>query len=233
MNKSKVVKEEKREKEFKLPRYLRLDKGSMFFDEGDELSSGVRIFAVKKIFIGRKTELEKYLDEKGEEKLRAKITEIPKDEFDNKNISDYGKVDSTLPWYFDTTKIPTEKLSRIVTAFKYGILVEADPENPPEEKKPKEPLKDFGYKENGDRIFTGKNKDVYAKLQNMNFAKIREFVNSAPLTETSRNNLMDMYAYEVRGYNPLNRARQEVLDLLKKKLKEFGPGISSIRLNED
>jgi len=118
-------------------------------------------------------------------------------------------------------------------AYKYGILVEADPENPPVDPVKDEAIRDFGFKENGDRIFTGRNKEMYAKLQNLNFAKLRDFINGAPLTNSARSNLQDMYDYELKGYNPLSRSRFEVTELLKKKLKEYGPGISSIRVNED
>ena len=147
-------------------------------------------------------------------------------------MTDYGKVDSNLPWYFDTTKIETSKLSRILSAYKYGILVEADPENPPQEIKKEEPKSDFGYKDNGDRIFTGKNTEMFAKLQNLNFSKLRDFINSAPLTNKSRDNLIDLHTYETRGYNSLSRPRFEVLELIKKKLNSFGPSISSIRIND-
>lgn len=233
MNKAKQeVKEEKKEKAFKLPKYLRLDKGVFFFDEGTPDSSGVRISAARKIFVGRETKLEQY-EERGEIKYKVRPSDIPKDENDNKNLTDYGKVDSNLPWYFDTTKIDPSKLSRILTAYKYGILVEADPDNPPQEIKKEEPKNDFGYKENGDRVFTGKNSEMFAKLQNLTFPKLRDFITSSPLTNRSRDNLIDMHSYEVRGYNPLNRPRFEVLELLKKKLKEFGPSMSSIRVNED
>jgi len=235
MNVKKEVKEEKKDKnkEFKLPRYLRIDKGSMFFDDQGEEASGVRLYAVKKVFIGRNTKVEQYTTEKNEIKYKVISSDVPKDEYDNKNLTDYGKVDANLPWFVDTTTIDPTKLSRILVAYKYGILVEADPENPPEPPIKEEEVRDFGFKDNGDRIFTGRNKEMYAKLQNLNFPKLREFINGAPLTSSARSNLQDMYEYEIRGYNPLSRARFEVTELLKKKLREYGPGISSIRINED
>jgi hypothetical protein len=233
MNKKEEKKEEKvSKKEFKLPKYLRLGKGAMFFDEGAEDSSGVRIYSVKKVFVSREMKTEKYMKD-GKETVRVIPTPILEDEYKNKNLTDYGKTDSSLPWYFDTTRIPPDKLSRILTAYKYGILVEADPTNPPKEEKLKEEIKDFGFKENGDRIFIGKNKEIFAKLQNLNFNKLREFINSTPKTTTSRENLFCMYDYEQKGYNPLGRGRFEVLELIKKKLNEFGPSMSSIRVNEE
>lgn len=235
MNAKKEVKEEKKAKqqEFKLPRYLRIDKGSMFFDDQGEDASGVRIYAIKQAFIGRETKVEKYINEKNEIKHKLISSDVPKDQYDNKNLTDYGKINVELPWYIDTTTIDPSKLSRILVAYKYGILVEADPENPPAPPVKEEGIKDFGFKDNGDRIFTGKNKEMYAKLQNLTFPKLRDFINGSPLTAAARSNLQDMYEYELKGYNPLSRARFEVTELLKKKLKEYGPGISSIRVNED
>jgi hypothetical protein len=233
MNKMKEVKEEKKEKAFKLPKYLRLDKGSMFFDEGTSDASGVRIYAVNKIFVGRETKLEQYRDKEGNIKYKVLPADVVKDEYNNSNLTDYGKVDADLPWYFDTTKIPTDKLSRILTAYKYGILVEADPDNPPQTKAERVPTKEFNIEKNGDRVFTGKNKEMYRRLQNMNFTKLREFVQAAPLTQSSKDNLIDLFSYEQRGYNALGRPRMEVMEMIKKKLKEFGPSMSSIRVNED
>lgn len=232
MNKSKEVKEEKKEKAFKLPKYLRLDKGAFFFDEGTPDSSGVRISTVTKVFVGRETKLESYKDKEGNTKYKVVPSEVQKDEHNNNNLTDYGKVESDLPWYFDTTKIPSDKLSRILTAYKYGILVEADPNNPPQSSIEKKEEKDFGFEKNGDRIFIGKNKEMFRRLQNLNFAKLRDFIQSAPLTQSSRDNLIDLHNYEVRGYNPLGRPRFEVLELIKKKLNEFGPFISSVRKND-
>ena len=232
MNKNKTVKEEKKEKTFKLPKYLRLDKGAFFFDEGTDDASGVRISTVKKVFIGRETKVEPYKDKAGETKYKVKVSDIPKDEHNNNDLLDYGKTDSTLPWYFDTTKIPTDKLSRILTAFKYGILVEADPDNPPEVPKEKKDVGDFGHEKNGDRIFIGKNKEMFRRLQNLNFEKIRDFVHNSPLTSSSRDNLIDLHHYENKGYNPLGRPRFEILELIKKKLNEYGPSMSSVRKND-
>lgn len=201
------------EEKFKLPKYLKLAKGAMFLDE----ESGVKIYSIKKQFVDR--------DLKDYQKLA-------KDEFNNKSLVDYGKVSINLDWYFDTTKIDSSKLSRIITAYNYGILIKADPEDPPKDQEELKVINDFGFKENGDRIFIGKNKEVYSKLQNNNFETLRRFINDSPSTFSARNNLMDMLDYETKGYNPLNRPRFEVLELLKKKLQEYGPGISSIRVND-
>lgn len=201
------------EEKFILPKYLRLVKGAMFLDE----ESGVKIYSIKKQFVDR--------DLKDSQKLA-------KDEFNNKNLTDYGKTNVELDWFFDTTKIDSSKLSRIISAYNYGILGEANPEEPPKDIEELKIANDFGFKENGDRIFIGKNKEVYSKLQNNNFETLRKFVNDSPLTSSARNNLMDMLDYENKGYNPLNRARFEVLELIRKKLQDFGPGISDIRVND-
>jgi hypothetical protein len=224
--------EKVRADDFKLPRYLKLAKGTMFLDtEGDD-ASGVRLYATKDIFIGRPVEFSDNRNDAGF--LIAKATDIPKDRNQNKSIDDFGKIDNNLPWFVDTSKIDNTKLSRIITAYKYGILVEADPEITPDYKQaPIDQKRDFEVRENGDRIFTGKNKEMFTKLQNMSFKDLRGFVESFPETQKARDNLMDLYTYELRGYNSLNRPRVEVLNMIKKKLQKFGPGISAIRVNED
>ena len=209
-------KELKKKEEFKLPKYLKLEKGSMWFDIDGEYSSGVKLYSTNKVLVGRS----------------PNQIDIEKDDFDNKNLVDFGKKTMDLPWYFDTTKIPTEKLSRILLAYKHGLLTEADPNNPPKPLEIKD-TNDFKFKENGDRIFTGKNKEMYLKLQNNNFKTLRDFINSTPKTESGKQNLMDLFDYEKKGFNPLNRPRFEVLELIRVKLREFGPGISGIRINEE
>lgn len=226
-----AAKEKTNKNEFKLPKYLRLNKGSMWFDTDGENSSGVSLYATNINLIGRETKLQTVKDENGREIRVPIISEIPKDKFDNKNLLDYGKEESDLRWYIDIAKIPPEKLSRILLAYKHGILVEADPKNPPK------PItvttqNDFAFKNNGDRIFTGKNKEIYAKLQNYNWDILRKFINSTPKTESGRQNLLDLFEYEKKGYNPLSRPRFEVLEAIRAKLREFGPGMSSIRIND-
>ena len=215
------VKATKKQDEFKLPRYLRLAKGSMWFDiEGDK-ASGVKLFSADRVFVGRgKNETEEG---------------IARDQFNNSNFIDYGYVrNKELDWYIDTSKIDSDKLSRIIIAYKHKILIEADPENPP--LKPKidtEPEKDFKPNKQGELVFVGRNKEMFKRLQRSNFAQLRQWVNSSPLTDTAKNNLIDMFHYEQNGYNSLSRPRLEVLDLIRAKLKEFGPTMSAIRINED
>jgi hypothetical protein len=209
---------EKTEKkqEFKLPRYLRLDKGAMWLDVDGGDASGTRLYMTNKAFVGRS----------------PGKTDIVKDEHDNKDLIDYGKITVDLPWYVDTTTIPSDKLSRILLAFKHGILVETDPKNPPKPVKIDQE-RDFAHKDNGDMIFNGRNKEIYAKLQNYDFDMIRKFVQSTPKTTAGRQNLLDLYEYEKKGYNPFSRPRFEVLEVVKAKLREFGNGISAVRINDE
>lgn len=220
------------ENSFNLPRYLRLAKGSMWFDVEGDHASGTKLYAMQKQLVSRKFEMIVSTDNRGEEVRSPAATEIPKDGNGNANLMDYGTKEHSLPWYVDTSEIPAAKLSRILLAYKYGILVEADPDNPPVPRNDGI-KKDFTINKRGDRIFSGKNTEMYKKLQNLNFNKLRDFVNNCPLTSSARENLQDLYEYEIVGHNPLSRPRQEVIDLIKKKLSEYGPGISPIRINED
>lgn len=208
-------------KSFKLPKYLRLARGSMWFDTEGEGASGVKLFAINTMFVGRgKVDEEK---------------EIARDKFDNKNFVDYGFVDAPedLPWYIDTSKIPPENLSRIILAYKNGILIKTDGKAKPAAIDEKERAKNFKLNNQGERVFIGQNKEMYKKLQNMSFDQLRKFVNTCPLNSASKNNLIDLFHYEQEGYNALSRPRLEVLDLIRAKLKEFGPSMSAIRVNED
>lgn len=231
MNK-KTTRGKKKETSFKLPKYLRLAKGSMWFDIEGENSSGVKLYAVRDTLVSRPFKMITIIDNDGKELKVPEATDIPKDNNRNENTLDFGKVSKELNWYVDTTKIPQEKLSRILLAYKHGILVEADPKSPPG--KVDQSLKrDFSVNQRGERIFVGKNKEMYKKLQNLNFKDLRNFVRNCPKTRSARENLQDLYEYEIAGHNPLARPRHEVLELIKNKLREYGPGISAIRINED
>lgn len=234
-SKTKSDKQKAENKQFTLPRYLKLAKGAMWFDTDGEQSSGVRLYAIPEKFIGR-----------GDMHINEDFTpakgqpDVPKDKFNNINFNKYGMVDVSvgdLSWYVDTTAIPPEKQSRLILAYKHRILVEADPKNPPKiTAKVKEHKKvggDFKTNEAGELAFVGKNKEMFHKLQNLNFPDLAKFIETCPKTESAKNNLIDMYHYEVKGYNRVSRARLEVLDRIRNKLKEFGPTMSSIRINED
>ena len=218
-----------KEKAFKLPRYLKLNRGAMWFDTDGENSSGAKLYAVDTVFVGRG-----HVPDKDKNGHPVSVPAVPRDKFGNQNFVNYGFVDSKdLPWYVDTKDIPTEKLSRIILAYKYGILTEADPKNPTKNTQKGGQEKEFEYNPKGERVFVGQNKVMYAKLQNMSFNELREFVQSCPKNESSKNNLIDLFHYEQKGYNRLARPRLEVIDLLRSKLKEFGPTMSAIRINED
>jgi hypothetical protein len=220
------------ENSFNLPQYLMLAKGSMWFDIDGENSSGIKLYAMKKQLVSREFEMITTYDQKGIEVKYPKATPIPEDEHSNHNVLDYGKVESQLPWYADISEIPPHKLSRVLLAFKHGILVEADPKNPPKENK-QEVKTDFTLNQKGERVFVGKNVEMYKKLQNLKFTDLRDFINNCPKKVNARENLQDLLSYEVAGHNPLARPRLEVLKLIRDKLAEYGPGISSIRINED
>jgi len=217
-----------KEKAFKLPRYLRLNRGSMWFDIDGENASGIKLYSLDTVFVGRG-----HVPLKDENGHSNSMPSIKKDKFNNNNLVNYGFVDAhDLPWYIDLSTIPSEKQSRLILAFKNGILTEADPNNPPIRQKEKDQEKEFNYNNNGERVFIGQNKEMYKKLQGLGFEELRAFVQACPKNETAKNNLIDLFHYEQKGYNRLSRPRLEVLDLIRNKLKEFGPTMSSIRVNE-
>jgi hypothetical protein len=219
---------------FKLPQYLRLAKGVMWFDTEGEKASGVKLFAGTTKLVGRGKINEEVVN--GKWTSKADQPSIPNDKNHNNNFMDYGYVNvpvEEISWYVDTTKIPTEKQSRLILAYKHKILVETDPKKLPETTDVKEQTKNFQNNKKGDRVFVGKNKEIFKRLQNLKVAELRDFINACPKTEAGKNNLIDMYHYEIRGYNKLSRARLEVLDLIRNRLKEFGPTMSAIRINED
>jgi hypothetical protein len=204
-------------KKLTLPRYMRLAKGGMWRDTEDEYSCGKTIYAFNRVMIGRDP---KTLD-----------LDPPKDKFNNENSVTYGFIDQELPWYIDLSEIPREKLGRIIIAYNAGILVRADPKNPPQETK-LEIRNDWKTKKDGAVVFNGSNKEMFKKLQNLNFDQLSKFVQECPKNEYGRENLLDLFDYEKRGFNSVSRPRLEVLDLLRGKIREYGPGISSIRKNE-
>lgn len=208
----------KKENKLTLPRYLRLAKGGMWKDTEGEQSSGKIVYAFNRVMVGRSP--------------KEDDPEIPLDKHNNQNLREYGFIDHELPWFIDLTDIPTEKLGRIIIAYKAGVLVRADPENPPVPKT--EPVKsEWKTKKDGALVFDGKNKEMFKKLQNLNFEKLKLFVDGSPLTEAGRDNLLDLFDYEKRGFNPLSRPRLEVLDMIRGKLRDYGPGMTGIRRNED
>lgn len=234
----------KNKEERLLPKYLKLAKGAMWSDD----ISGVKIYDRPKrdILIGRRTEMVPVVDtmtgkqkvnEYGLKEYNPIKTDIPKDKNKNEDTISFGSVEiDNLSWYIDTDKIPNEKLGRIILAYRHGILTEADPKNPPKDQEVSKDLfkanTDFGFSEKGDRIFVGKNNEMYLKLMNNKPSDLVSFINTSPNNEYGKRNLLDLLEYEKKGYNQLNRPRGEILDIIRAKLNEFGNFISPIRKND-
>jgi len=208
----------------KLPKYLQLNRGAMWFDVDGPNASGIRLFSIQTAFIGRgKIKSENGIDI---------IPPIPEDKFKNKNEIDYGYVNKELTWYFDTTTIPPNKLENILNAFRNGILVKADPTIAPKKTKIKEIKKNFNINEQGDQLFNGKNKEMYKMLMSTQTKAMIEFIKNCEITPKNRINLIDLCDYEMKGFNPVSRPRLEILDLIRNKIKKFGNGITPLRKNE-
>lgn len=214
-----------RTKDIKLPKYLRLAKGMMWMDIDGPNSSGVRLHRAATKFVGRGFIKDNEND----------IPEVPEDHAKNQNSmqGQYGWVDAEDNSYFCTTDIPKEKMGRILTAYQNGILVAFNPTKE-ETKVVGESAKqdrNFRIDKDGDIVFVGSNQAMYKKLSNSTFESIFKFIQSCD--ERSYANLMDLYEYELKGYNPLSRPRFEVLQAVRKKLNSFGPSMTAIRVNED
>jgi hypothetical protein len=221
-------------KEIKLPKYLKLNKGAMWFDtdKDDPKSSGIRLINTDVKFVGRgclsNTDMEQYR-KTGITPKKPIAKDIHKNEETTHNSYGYVIEDKDQS-YFCTDEVPKDKLGNILTAYNNNILVR---HNPRVKKKPAETReinrgpKNFEYQD-GDVVFIGTNKEVYNKLNNLTFKDLAEYIKSCD----SRQNIQDMMNYEIKGYNRLSRARFEVLDLLKKKLKKLGGGISAITVND-
>ncbi len=221
-------------KEIKLPKYLKLAKGTMWLDIEGEDSSGIRLFNVEDQFVGRG-----YITNE-EHAAYAKSgvpTDKPVPEDIHKNAvstqNEYGyikmKKDNS---YFCIDGVPKEKQAHILTAYNNKILVAYNPKSKKNKELPKkeETHKNFAINKDGDIVFKGKNKEIYSRLQNLTFKDLKSFIlGSGP---KSRSNLMDMYDYEINGHNSIGRARHEVLELIRDRLNSFSPGISPIAVND-
>ena len=223
--------------DLKLPKYLKLNKGTMWFDTLGANCSKIRLYNTTTQFVGRGF----ISDEEHETFMETGYTEnkeVAKDDNNNESTEHggYGRKKIEDKSFFETSKVDKTKLANIITAYKNGILIAYDPDKVEEvvERKVK---KNFSFKKgstngtDGDIIFTGKNKQMYDKLNNSKHDDLINFIKSAPLS--ARTNLMDLYDYELSGYNRLNRPRATVLDELKAKLNTLGPGMSSITVEED
>ena len=78
-------------KEFKLPRYLRLDKGAMWLDTDGDSASGVRLYAGNTRLVGRGKVNEVF--EHGHIRALEDQPDIGKDQFKNGNFVEYGMVE--------------------------------------------------------------------------------------------------------------------------------------------
>jgi len=223
--------------DIKLPKYLKLNKGTMWFDTLGANCSQIRLYNTTTQFVGRG-----YIsDEEHAQYLETGYGEthdIARDDANNESSAHgvYGKKVVEDKSFFETATVEKSKLANIMTAFKNGILIAYDPEKPPVEKEREINKKNFAFKKgsnngtDGDVIFTGKNKQMFNKLNNATHEDLMSFIKSAPIS--ARTNLMDLYDYELSGYNKIDRARASVLDAIKAKLNELGPGMSSITVEE-
>ena len=216
-----------------IPKYLKLAKGTMWFDNIGENCSNVSLSTFNSQFIGRG-----YISDNDWETYRRdgylEKKEIPLDKFHNSNLThgEFGYVDDPVDKsYFSTVDIPREKLGNIITAYNAGILIEFNPDTVNKEIPEPKQMKDFSYNKDGDLIFVGKNKHMYDKLNNASHDEILTFIKHAPMN--AKGNLMDLYDYELQGFNRLNRPRASILEAVRAKLNDFGPGMSAITVERD
>lgn len=235
----------------KLPKYLRLAKGLMWLDVYGDNPSGIRLYRNIETMAGRGNDVteiaevpkgdkkKKYGDKYPEYEVKTDIGTIKKpaiDKYKNQKTEEgtYGTIDTdedNHKCWFCVDDINKDKLGNILVAYRNGILVEHDPK--------KDKLKVITEREagrknfrvqDGDVVFSGKNEHMYKLLMSSNFEKLKEFVSECGVS--SKQNLMDLYQYEVKGFNKLNRSRIEVLDLIRDRLNSIGGGISPVRVND-
>ena len=146
-------------KEIKLPKYLKLNKGAMWFDtdEDDPKSSGIRLFNTDVKFVGRgflsPSEMAQY--------RKTGITPkkpIGQDMHKNQDTTHnaYGYViEEKDKSYFCTEEVPKDKLANILTAYNNNILISHNPKAKKKVTNPKEVKnrpKNFEYQD-GDVVF--------------------------------------------------------------------------------
>jgi hypothetical protein len=155
-----------------------------------------------------------------------------KDKYNNEESShgEYGSVEIEDRSWFCTDDVVPEKLGKILTAFQNGILVKHDPKKEYGQIAINKQKKNFAIQPDGDIVFTGTNEFIYNMLNNHGMKKIREYVMNAG--RSARQNLMDLYQYELKGYNSIARPRAELLDVIRLKLREIGPGLSAVTKND-
>ena len=228
----------KKIKKLELPEYLKLNKGTMWLDTAGSNASGICLYRTTTKFVGRgHISDSEYMAYKQDGFLENKDIAMDSNDNASSGHGQYGHVQMDDKSYFKTTGIAKAKLANIITAYNNKILIAFDPSAtvaPVEERKVK---RNFSYKKgsqngtDGDIVFTGKNKQMYDKLNNAKHEDLISFIKSAPLS--AKNNLMDLYDYEVSGYNRLDRPRASVLDELRAKLNTFAPSMSGISVEKD
>ena len=237
-SKNKKTNKTKTTQEVKLPKYLKLNKGTMWFDITGPNCSNIRLYNTTTTFVGRGYISDEQYDTYRETGYMPSV-DVAVDENNNKSTAhgQYGKIHTEDRSYFDTTKIDKSKLANIITAYKNKILVAYDPDKIVEEKRREINKKNFAFKKgsdngtDGDIIFVGKNKHMFDKLNNSKHDDLINFIKNAPMS--AKTNLMDLYDYELQGYNRLNRPRASVLDAIRARLNDLGPGMSSITVEKD
>lgn len=219
-------------KDIKLPKYLKLNKGNMWFDNDpdDKNASGVRLIDTDINFVGRgyisNSEMQKY-NETGITPHKQIGVDLNKNKEATHNAYGYI-INNKDQSFFCTTDIPADKLGNILTAYNNKILVAYSPTAKPiESEKLPTPKKNFTYHD-GDLVFSGTNKNMYNKLNKLSLKDMLEFIKNCNV----RNDIQDLLQYETKGFNKVARARLEIMDALRIKLNSFGSGISSIRMND-
>lgn len=216
-----------------LPKYLQLAEGSMWMDTVGPNCSNVRLSRLTTAFVGRG-----YITDDSWSVYQSQgfieLPEIPKDAFGNTNTQGgqygYVEVEKDESW-FCTTDIPEEKLGNIIDSYKKGILVEYDPDAVKKAVEEKKIQKNFTYNPDGDLVFSGKNKHMFDKLNNSSHNDLISFIKNSPAN--ARQNLLDLYEYELEGLNRVTRPRHTILEAIRSRLNEFGPGMSGITVERN
>jgi len=222
-----------KQNENKLPKYLQLVDACMWMDIYGPNCSNVRLSRAATQFIGRGH----FTDEEWSEYKNQGFIEpkdIPKDAFGNQSAQggQYGFVEVEKDEsFFCTDDIPEDKRGNIIKAYQMGNLVAYDPDKVQKEIQETKIKKNFGYNPDGDLVFTGTNKHMFDKLNNASHEDLIAFIKHSPMN--ARQNLLDLYDYELQGLNRVTRPRHTILEAIRARLNEFGPGMSGITVERN
>jgi len=222
-----------KQNENKLPKYLQLVEGSMWLDVFGPNCSNIRLSRASTQFIGRGC----FTDEQWTEYKNTGFIEgkeIPKDAYGNQSAQggQYGFIDIEKDEsYFCTDDVPEDKRENIIKAFRAGDLVAYDPDAVKKEIEIQKIKKNFKYNPDGDLVFSGTNKHMFEKLNNASHDDLIIFIKNSPMN--ARQNLLDLYDYELQGLNRVTRPRHTVLDAIRNRLNSFGPGMSGITVESN